>query len=787
MWAEIYDRVAELILSNRTTLVFVSTRRMSERVAFALDQASRGRRVLPHHGSLSRELPLRRRASLEERAARGRRRDRVARTGHRHRHDRSGRPARQPARDRRRAAAHRTLGSLGRGEARRAPLRDDSRRTGRVRCARARDPRPARSMRCACPLRRSTFSRSRSSRLRHARLARRRAVRTGARRRTPTAHLEREDFDDVVTMLADGVATSRGRSGTFLHYDRVNGIVRGRRGARLAAITSGGAIPETANYNVVAEPDGHVVGTLDEDFAVESMAGDIFLLGTTSWRIRRVEPGVVRVEDAHGAPPSIPFWNGEGLGRTLELSREVSALRAAIDERDDAAAAALLARRVRLRCGRRRPSRRLHPRGKAVLGVVPTDVTIVAERFFDEAGGMQLILHTPFGARINRAWGLALRKKLLPRVQLRTPGRRDRQRHRASRSTEQHAFPLDAVFDFCQVGERRTDADASAARRRRCSPRGGAGTRRARSRFCACSGGKKVAAAAACGCAPTICWRRSSPIRPPAPRISPARFAFPITCSCARRSTTVCTKRWISTASSRSCARSKRGEHATVAVDTPEPSAVLPRDPQRQSRTPISTTRRSKNGAPAPCTLRRTLADGRRRRRRHSRSGRHRRSHRESWPVVRDADELHDALATLIVAAAGSRSGAACFEELVAQRRATTLHVGERAVLGLRRTARPVRAVYPVASRRSADRRRSPALAARRRARSRVAEIVRGLAGIERSRDGRGTRRTLRARAEAVARRCCAWKPKGQVLRGRFRSATARNGATGACWRASTA
>src|SRR5207344_1197335 len=128
-------------------------------------------------------------------------------------------------------------------------------------------------------------------------------------------------------MLSEGIAHSRGRSGAYLHRDQVNHRVKGRRGARLAAITSGGAIPETAQYQVVAEPEGTVVGSLDEDFAVESMAGDIFLLGTTSWRIRRVEAGRVRVEDAHGAPPSIPFWNGEAPGRTLELSHEVSRLR----------------------------------------------------------------------------------------------------------------------------------------------------------------------------------------------------------------------------------------------------------------------------------------------------------------------------------------------------------------------------------------------------------------------------------------------------------------------------
>src|SRR5205807_2565765 len=137
--------------------------------------------------------------------------------------------------------------------------------------------------------------------------------------------------------LSDGITKQRGRSGAYLHRDQVNGRVKGRRGARLAAITSGGAIPDTANYSVVAEPDGKSVGTVDEDFAVESLAGDVFLLGTGSWRIKRVEPGRVRVEDAHGAPPSIPFWNGEAPGRTIELSEAVGEVRERIATHPDRA------------------------------------------------------------------------------------------------------------------------------------------------------------------------------------------------------------------------------------------------------------------------------------------------------------------------------------------------------------------------------------------------------------------------------------------------------------------
>ncbi len=153
------------------------------------------------------------------------------------------------------------------------------------------------------------------------------------RRAAPFAAVSAQDFDDVASLLAEGIHTGRGRRAAYLHRDQVNGKLKARRGARLAALTSGGAIPELGDYRVLAEPDNALVGTVNEDWAIESMVGDIFLLGTTSWRIRRVEPGVVRVEDAHGAPPSVPFWLGEAPGRTVELSEEVCWLRTAIAER----------------------------------------------------------------------------------------------------------------------------------------------------------------------------------------------------------------------------------------------------------------------------------------------------------------------------------------------------------------------------------------------------------------------------------------------------------------------
>src|SRR5205823_4941712 len=235
-----------------------------------------------------------------------------------------------------------------------------------------------------------------------------RAGHRGGRRR-PRLPRGRADFDAVLDMLADGVATRRGRRGALLHLDRVHGRVRARRGARLAAITSGGAIPDNADYEVVEEPQGLKVGTVNEDFAVESMAGDIFLLGNRSWRIRRVEAGRVRVEDAAGAPPTIPFWLGEAPARTRELSAAVSALRAAVAARlpdtswlvEECGLSADAAAQLGAYVGAT----------EAALGTVPTTDCVVAERFFDEAGGMQLVVHAPFGGRINRAWGLALRKR----------------------------------------------------------------------------------------------------------------------------------------------------------------------------------------------------------------------------------------------------------------------------------------------------------------------------------------------------------------------------------------
>ena len=283
---------------------------------------------------------------------------------------------------------------------------------------------------------------------------------TGA---APFADLPREDFDEVIEMVSEGIRTGRGRRAAYLHRDQVNGQLRARRGARLAALTSGGAIPELGDYRVVAEPDETPVGTVNEDWAIESQAGDVFLLGTTSWRIRKVEPGTVRVVDAHGAPPSAPFWLGEAPGRTVELSDEVSRLRQEIAERlrpadhdgqADVQAAdvqAAVCRWLETGSGIEHIAAeqvvRYLATGLAELGTLPTMDTIVLERFFDPSGGMQLVGHVPYGARLNRALCLALRKRFCVTFDFELQAAASDDAILLSLGP-QHSFPLERVPKF---------------------------------------------------------------------------------------------------------------------------------------------------------------------------------------------------------------------------------------------------------------------------------------------------------------------------------------------------
>ena len=271
------------------------------------------------------------------------------------------------------------------------------------------------------------------------------------RRSEPYRQLTRERFDEVLDLVSEGIQTGRGRRGAYVHHDRVNGEVRARKGARLAAATSGGAIPETGDYRVLAEPDDVLVGTVNEDWAVESSAGDIFLLGSHSWQIRRVEAGVVRVRDAGDTPPTVPFWLGEAPARTAELSEEVSALRDRVQEALDAGQAD----RARAEldalsgCGPAAAAMIVDylAAGRAALGTLPTRDRLVLERFFDDTGGMQLVLHSPHGARVNRALGMALRKKFCRRFNFELQAAATDDACILSLGPH-HSFPLDEVMGY---------------------------------------------------------------------------------------------------------------------------------------------------------------------------------------------------------------------------------------------------------------------------------------------------------------------------------------------------
>ena len=439
LWSEVYDNIAQQVLAHRTTLVFVNSRRLSERAAHALTERLGENVVLPHHGSLARPLRL----EAESRLKNGQLRAVVATASLELGIDigtvdlvcQIGSPRSIAVALQRIGRAGHWVGALPKGRIY-PTTRDELIECGALISA----IRSGALERLEIP----QNSLDILSQQIVAACAAEPWVEEDLYQRIRTAYpyrsLSREDFNAVVTMLSDGIATKRGRSGTMLHRDQVNGMVRGRRGARLAAITSGGAIPDTANYAVVLEPEGKTIGSLDEDFAIESMAGDIFLLGTNSWRIKRVENGRVRVEDARGAPPTVPFWLGEGPGRSLELSAAVSSFREAI--LDDPAAA-----RESLDEAGARQAVAYVQEGAKQLGVLPSATKVVAERFFDEAGGMQLLLHAPFGSRITRAWGLALRKRFCRTFNFELQAAATDNGLVLSLS-DQHAFPLELVFEF---------------------------------------------------------------------------------------------------------------------------------------------------------------------------------------------------------------------------------------------------------------------------------------------------------------------------------------------------
>ena len=413
VWTQVYDRLAELAGEHRTTLIFVNTRRHAERVARHLSERMGETQVAAHHGSMAKELRL----AAESRLKRGELKALVATASLELGIDigevdlvcQLGSPRSIAALLQRVGRSGHSLGGTPKG--RLFPLsRDDL-----IECAALLD----------C-VRRGELDRLRIPPKPLDVLAQQIVAEVAAREwdvdelfallqgAYPYRDLRRAELDELVRMLADGFTTRRGRRGALIHYDAVNGKVRARRGARLIAITSGGTIPDTADYTVLLEPQSQPVGTINEDFAVESLQGDVFQLGNSSYRILRVEQGTVRVEDAHGQPPSIPFWLGEAPGRSDELSQGVSRLRREIESRLGGrleAAVAWLEDEVGIAAPAAVQAVGYLAAAQAALGALPTREAVVLERFFDEAGGMQLIIHSPFGSRVNRAWGLALRKR----------------------------------------------------------------------------------------------------------------------------------------------------------------------------------------------------------------------------------------------------------------------------------------------------------------------------------------------------------------------------------------
>jgi ATP-dependent helicase Lhr and Lhr-like helicase len=452
VWNEVYERLVSLIQAHRTTLVFVNTRRLAERITHQLSARLGQDKVTSHHGSLSTKLRL----EAENRLKRGELKALVATSSLELGIDIGSVELVCQVGTTRSIAAF--LQRIGRAEHKRGGLpkgrcfpltRDElvecmatlrSAQRGELDAIRI-PPKPLDI------LAQQIVAAVASEDWKEDKLF---SLMTSA---YPYRDLAREEFQEVLRMLAEGFSTKRGRRGALIHHDAVNHRVRGRRGARLVALTSGGAISDNGDYRVVVEPSDTFVGTVNEDFAVESMAGDIFQLGNTSWKILQIVSGTVRVADAQGQPPGMPFWLGEGPARTDELSAAVSKLRDEVQEvleqpgsSTDRLMAWFAAETGILDSGARQLAEYFSAGYKA-LGIIPSQKRIVMERFFDESGGMQLVIHSPFGARINRAWGLALRKRFCRSFNFELQAVATDDAIVLSLGT-QHSFPLEDVFHY---------------------------------------------------------------------------------------------------------------------------------------------------------------------------------------------------------------------------------------------------------------------------------------------------------------------------------------------------
>jgi ATP-dependent Lhr-like helicase len=465
MWEEVFDNLAAHARAHRSTLVFVNTRRLVEKIAFALSGRLEPELgvdcVAAHHGSLARELRL----DAERRLKNGEVRILVATASLELGIDIGNVDlVCQIASTRAVAVAMQRVGRAGhwRGAIPKGRLFATTRDDLLEQAALVRKMRAGELDQLEIPPQPIDVLMQQIVACVGAEPWEEDALFATVRRAYPYRNLTRELFDQIVKLLSEGIESSRGRYGAYLLRDGVHGQLHPRRGSRSIAISNGGAIPDTALFNVILQPEGIQIATLDEHFAVESGPGDVVLLGNTSWRIQRVEAaGRVLVEDAHGAPPTLPFWFGEAPQRTAVLCDGVSALREEIAARtpnvspsdvspnhpEVAAGIAWLMDACGICASAARQLIAYIVAGRAVLGAVPSKTTIIAERFFDEGGGMQLILHAPFGGRVNKAWGLALRKRFCRGFNFELQAAATDNGINICLA-EQHSFPLSDVFQF---------------------------------------------------------------------------------------------------------------------------------------------------------------------------------------------------------------------------------------------------------------------------------------------------------------------------------------------------
>jgi len=696
-WSDLYDRLADLIRGQRTTLVFTNTRRMAERVAHHLGERLGEEHVGAHHGSLSKDRRLR----IEQRLKDGEMRAIVATASLELGIDvgavdlvcQIGSPRAMTTFLQRIGRSGHALGRTSRGRLF-VTTRDEL-----VECAAlVRAVHAGRLDRLFPPVAPLDILAQQIVAECSAQEWGEDALYDLVRRAQPFAELGREEFDEVVEMLSEGVAPRLGRARALLHRDRIARTLSGRRAARITALTNGGAIPEVADFRVLLEPDETFIGTVNEDWAIESMAGDIFLLGTHSWQIRRIESnrGVVRVEDAQGRPPSLPFWLGEAPSRTWELSEEVSRLREDVGDRiergetppgiaawtarecalDDAGAAQLVAY-----IGAER----------GALGVVPSQRDIVFERFFDDAGGMQMVVHAPFGGRVNRAFGLALRKRFCVNFDFELQAAATDDAVVLSLGP-QHSFPLEDAFSFVRASNVRQAVEQSIlytplfptrfrwnAQRALAVPRNRAG-RKVPPQIQRMMSDDLLAAVfpEQVGCQENI----TGPLEIP---------DHPLT----RQTVTDCLYEAMDIERLTGVLeRVEAGEIRLHARDTAEPSpfaheilnarpyAFLDDAPLEERRTRAVSLRRvlpeaaRDLGALDPAAIERVREEAR--------------------PAPRDPAELHDALLSLVAVPAADHDGwRAWLDELVAGGRAAIVHAGERAYWFAAEQLHAVEVLYP--------------------------------------------------------------------------------------------